>query len=80
MDGQWVFDGIERGMDKCIFKVVDKRNKGTLLPIIRDWVLPGSIIISDCWKAYDCLKDHDYGILHVNHSLYYKQLETVQIL
>ena len=34
VDGQWIFGGIERGTNKCFFKVVDKRNKDTLLPII----------------------------------------------
>lgn len=27
-----------------------------LLNIVSDWILPGSVIISNCWKAYDCLK------------------------
>ena len=34
--------------------------------------MPGSIEISDCWKAYSCLKDHDYKILQINHSLHNK--------
>lgn len=28
----------------------------SLLTVINDWILPGSVIISNCWKAYDCLK------------------------
>ena len=63
MNGQWVFGGIERSTDKCVFKVVKDRSKATLLPIIQNWVLPGSIAMSDCWEAYDCLKDLDFKLL-----------------
>ena len=76
VDGQWVFGGIERGMDRCFFRVVEQRNKDTLLPIIRDWVLPGSVVMLDCWKACDCLKDHNYELLRVNHSLHFKDPDT----
>ena len=33
------------------------------------WILPGTTIISDCWKAYDTLSREDYIHLKVNHSL-----------
>lgn len=33
--------------------------------------------MSDCWKAYDCLKDEGYGHLKVNHySLTFVDPET----
>lgn len=53
---QWVFAGIERS-DKCKFFIhtVEKRNRDTLLTIIKDRILPGSIIMSDSWKAYENL-------------------------
>ena len=79
VNGQLVFGGVERGINKWFFKVVDKRNKDTLLPIIQDWVLLGSVIISNCRKTYDCLKDYDYELLHINNSLHYKHLETMLI-
>ena len=34
-------------------------------------MLPGSIVMSYSWKAYDCLKDHDFQLLRVNHSLHF---------
>jgi len=39
------------------------------LPIIRAHILPGTRVMSDMWKAYDCLKDEGYSHLTVNHSL-----------
>ena len=38
------------------------RKKTTLLPLIKRWMHPGSIIHSDCWKAY-----HDIGKLGYTH-------------
>ena len=40
-----------------------------LSPVIKEHILPGKRIISDMWKAYDCLQDEGYVHLKVNHSL-----------
>ena len=47
---------------------VDKRDEATLLPLIKRWIEPGTIIISDCWKAYCSLEKHGYTHRTVNHS------------
>ncbi|GFV23249.1 mitotic-spindle organizing protein 2A [Trichonephila clavipes] len=44
--------------------------------VIREWILPGTTIISDCWRAYECLSDEGYRHLTVNHSLTFKDPET----
>ena len=49
IEGQWVYGSICR-----------QRDKDKLLPIIRARVLPGTCVMSDMWKAYDCLKDEGY--------------------
>ncbi|GFS79079.1 DDE_Tnp_IS1595 domain-containing protein, partial [Trichonephila clavipes] len=56
--------------------VVPNRTKEELLSVIKEWVVPGSVIISDCWKAYDCLSHEGYQHLRVNHSLTFKDPET----
>ena len=66
IEGQWVFGGICR-----------QRDKGTLLPIIRAHILPGTCVMSEMQKAYDCLKDEGYTThLTVNHSLNIVDLDT----
>ncbi|GFV16652.1 mitotic-spindle organizing protein 2A [Trichonephila clavipes] len=75
-NGQWVFGGVERNSNKCFFRVVPNRTKEELLSVIKEWVVPGSVIISDCWKAYDCLSHEGYQHLRVNHSLTFKDPET----
>lgn len=77
VDGAWVFGGRERDDGrKCFFEVVAKRDKDTLLEIIKRKILPGTLIISDCWKAYDCLEKEGYRHMTVNHSKNFKDPET----
>ena len=69
VDGVWVFGGIERFTGNSFMVAVPDRSSATLLGIIRDRILPGKTIISDCWRAYDCLAHHGFQHLRVNHSL-----------
>ena len=69
VEGQWVFGGREKYNKQKIFMIpVDNRKAVTLLPIIKKWILPGSIIHSDCWKAYNQLQKMGYTHVTVNHS------------
>ena len=52
--------GIERQSKKCFFEIVEDRSAKTLIPIITKYVKPGTVILSDCWKAYSTLKDEGY--------------------
>lgn len=76
VDGCWVFGGIERDSNKCFFEIVDDRTMETLLEIIKQHIKPGTTIITNCWKAYACLKDHGYTHLTVNHSKEFKNPEN----
>ena len=55
VEEQWVFGGIKEDSRRNCRVVVPCRNRETLLSIILRYILAGSIIISDCWKAYDIL-------------------------
>ena len=63
VEGQWVFGGIEEDTRKCFLVPVEDRSEATLLPIIREWIEPGTLIVSDCWKSYCCWKSVFYGKL-----------------
>ena len=76
VDGVRVFGWIERVSRRCFFEIVDERSADRLIPIIKRYVKPGSIILSDCWKAYSSLKDEGYLNLTVNHSVEFKNKET----
>jgi transposase-like protein len=86
VEGCWVFGGIERlsrsysdafpgatsnYAGKKFAIVVENRSARTLLPLIRKFILPGSIIMSDCWAAYNGIRNMDgchYEHETVNHS------------
>lgn len=73
VEGQWVFGGREDlDRTKIFMEIVQKRDTATLLPIIKKWIKPGSIIQSDFWKAYDCLDKEGYIHQKVNHSIEFK--------
>lgn len=42
VEGQWVFGGIEEGSRKCFLVPVEGRSEATLLPIIQEWIEPGT--------------------------------------
>lgn len=78
VDGVWVVAGVERTTDRKIFavEVVDRSTK-TMIEIIKKHVLPGSIIYTDCWKAYDSACEVlEFEHFKVNHSLSFKDPET----
>lgn len=69
VEGQWVFGGREKYDKHKVFMVpVNNRKACTLLPLIKKWIAPGSIIHSDCWKAYSALSKMGYTHVTVNHS------------
>ena len=68
IEGQWVFGGFCRETKEIFMVPVEARDANTLLAVIKEYIAPGSVVISDCWKAYDCLSKEGYEHLTVNHS------------
>jgi len=68
IDGIWVFGGFERGTERTFLVPVPTRDSATLLGIIQNWIRPGTTIMSDCWRAYDCLSNEGFVHQRVNHS------------
>ena len=53
VEGVWVFGGVEKTEErKCFLIRVPNRSRETLFAAIRKFILPGSIIVSDCWRGY----------------------------
>ncbi|XP_011858202.1 PREDICTED: uncharacterized protein LOC105555769 [Vollenhovia emeryi] len=74
--GKWVFGGFERETRKIFLVPVPDRTEKTLLAFIKEWILPGTTIISDCWRSYDCLNSEGFQHLKVNHSMNFVDPET----
>ena len=69
IDGTWVFGGVDKTDNgQCFFVTVKNRSADSLLGNISKFILPGTTIVSDCWKGYSQLENHpDYSHLTVNH-------------
>jgi len=67
--GQWVFGGVERATGRTFLVAVHDRSAETLIGLIKQWILPGTTIISDCWAAYNSLREERYIHFTVNHSI-----------
>ena len=73
VEGQWVFGGREKYNKRQIFMIpVPNRKEKTLIPLIKKWIKPGTIIHSDCWKGYCNLNKLGYTHVTVNHSKEFK--------
>ncbi len=78
VEGVWCICGIERTPEKrCFVLPVENRNSNTIKDIIERYVLPGTIIHTDCWKAYnEPCKELGFEHLTVNHSKGFKNPEN----
>ncbi|XP_018497355.1 uncharacterized protein LOC108865135 [Galendromus occidentalis] len=68
LPAQWVFGGICRETREAFMMTVPDRTAPTLKAAMQRHVLPGTRVISDCWKAYFRLADWGFEHQTVNHS------------
>ncbi|CAG0899595.1 unnamed protein product [Darwinula stevensoni] len=73
VDGPWVFGMAWRhdGHTELRLLHVQRRDRATLLPIIRQHIAPGTEIWSDEWAAYATLSHHGYNHKTVNHQQHF---------
>lgn len=76
IEGQWVFGGFERGSKRLFLVPVPDRTKETLIGCIKEWILPGTHIVSDCWASYSSLSVEGYTHSTVNHSINFVDPDT----
>ena len=69
----WVFGIVDVTQQPALgyMKIVSKRDAATLLPIISQHVLPGTIVLSDEWRAYNRINTLPLVVAHrtVDHSV-----------
>ena len=56
--------------------MVENRSRASLESVLVEWVLPGSTVVSDCWKSYGRLENLGFDHLTVNHRYHFKDPET----
>jgi hypothetical protein len=67
--GQWVFCGVKRDTGRTFPDAVHDRSAKTLIGLIKQWILLGTTIISDCWAAYSSPCEEGYTHFTINHSI-----------
>ena len=74
----WVFGMLEihHADRRPILRLVQRRNKETLVPIIKKHVKRQSLVVSDEWRAYARLATEGYRHVRVNHSQNYVDPQT----
>ena len=74
----WIVGGVQRDTNDCFLVPCPggKRSAEVLLPIIQRWVLPGTTIHTDGWRAYRQLSERGYHHDWVNHTLHFVDTVT----
>ena len=62
-----VFGLLKRG-GKVYTKIIPDASSSSLMPIIKDKVIPDSIVYSDCWTGYNVLDTSEFKHYRINHS------------
>jgi transposase-like protein len=68
---RWVFGIFDTQSKVGCIQLVENRSSEVLLPIIQQWVRPGSIICSDGWAAYNGIRELGYEHRVVVHENYF---------
>lgn len=79
IEGKWIFGGFQRNNKNIFLVPVENRTSQTLLAVIQEWILPGTTIVSDCWKSYDILRNEGFEHLKINHSLNFVDPQDPQV-
>lgn len=58
--GNCVMGGMDKRTKDSFFTVIDRNTRQDFFNAIREWVLPGSVLISECWKSYNCYSDEEF--------------------
>ena len=67
-----VFGLLKRG-GKVYTKIINDTKTSTLMPIIRDKVVPDSIVYTDCYRSYNALDMSEFHHFRINHSTHFAE-------
>lgn len=71
----WIFCGLERDSTNCFLTTVSDKTPKTIVTVLKDFVLPGTIIYSDIWKDSK-VEQEILSHLTVHHELTFRDMEN----
>ncbi|XP_018342992.1 PREDICTED: uncharacterized protein LOC108749007 [Trachymyrmex septentrionalis] len=66
--GDWIYGGFERETRRIFIVPVEVGTKESLLKTIKEWINPGTSIVTYFWKTYNCVNDKSFKSLKRKHS------------
>ena len=74
--GETAVFGLLKRNGKVYTVAVPNTQTATLLPIIREQVMPDSIVYTDCHKSYDVLDVSEFNHFRINHSTHFAEKQN----
>lgn len=71
--GKVVVFGILKRGDRVFTKVVADTKTETLMPIIRQKIMPDSVVYTDCYRSYNALDVSGFHHHRINHSTHFAE-------
>ncbi len=63
--------GLLKRKGRVYTKIITDAKSSTLIPIIKEKVIPDSIVYSDSWRGYNALDVSEFKHCRINHSLFF---------
>jgi transposase len=60
--------GLVKRSEKVFAKVIENAKTDTLMPMIREKIVPDSVVYTDCFKSYNILDISEFHHYRINHS------------
>lgn len=70
VEWQWIFGDIERESGSSILIPVERRNKDTLLSIIKEWICHAPLLLATVWRYTIKLKKYIFNWLTLSQYIY----------
>ena len=71
--GKIVVFGILKRKGKVYTKIIDDTKTKTLMPIIRQKIVPDSVVYTDCYRSYNALDVSEFHHFRINHSTHFAE-------
>ena len=68
--------GILKRHGKVYTVIVEDTKQATLLPVIKQKIMPDSIVYTDCYKSYDVLDVSEFTHHRINHSTHFAERQN----
>ncbi len=64
------------GKGKVYTKIIDDTKTKTLMPIIRQKIVPDSVVYTDCYRSYNALDVSEFYHFRINHSTHFAEAKS----